>query len=95
MLDTKNKLLKSANWLASSFILKKIRDACRYSIAENLEEGKCEMQNYIKNYSPMSGIYVNGEIGEVEFKKIQLTNKAIIAFLNINRQVNISIDRLK
>lgn len=95
VLDTKNKLIKSANWLASGLILKKIRETCRYSIQENMEEGKREMQKYMDNYSPMPGIFINGKVGDIEFKKIQLTNKAIIAFLSVDGQVHISIDGIK
>ena len=95
VLDTRNKLLKSANWLASSFFLIKVRDACRYSIVDNLEEAKQEIKKYTQNYSPMQGVYVNGEIGDIEFKKIQLTNKAILAFLNINGKIDVAIDGLK
>ena len=40
VLDTKSKLMRTANWLASGYILKKIQDNCRYSIKPNLEEGK-------------------------------------------------------
>src|SRR6185369_11322752 len=40
ILDTKDKLVRTANWLASGYILKKIQDNCRYSIKPNLEEGK-------------------------------------------------------
>lgn len=95
VIDTKAKLLKSANWLASGYILKKFQETCRYSISPSLTEGKQKMLDYTKNYSPMPGVYINGEIGDIEFKKIQLTNKAIIAFLNINGKVNVSIDGLK
>ena len=95
VIDTKAKLLKSANWLASGYILKKFQETCRYSISPSLEEGKQKMLDYTKNYSPMPGVFINGEIGDIEFKKIQLTNKAIIAFLNINGKVNVSIDGLK
>ena len=42
----------------------------------------------------MSGVFINGDIGDIEFRKIQLTNKAIIAFLNINGKINITIDGL-
>lgn len=77
------------------FCVEKIREACRYSIATNLDEAKQEMQKYTQNYSPMQGVYVNGEIGDIEFKKIQLTNKAILAFLNINGKIDVAIDGLK
>ena len=53
------------------------------------------MTTYTKNYSPMPGVFINGTIDDIAFKKIQLTNKAIIAFLNINGKVNVTIDGLK
>lgn len=95
VLDTKNKLVKSANWLLSGVMLKKIQESCRYSIQPNLEEGKKQLLTYTKNYSPMPGVFVNGDIDDIQFKKIQLTNKAMIAFLTINGKVNITIDGLK
>lgn len=95
VLDTKNKLVKSANWLLSGVVLKKIEESCRYSIQTNLEEGKKQLLTYTKNYSPMPGVFVNGDIDDIQFKKIQLTNKAMIAFLTINGKVNITIDGLK
>jgi len=95
VLDTKNKLIKTANWLASGIILRKMQESCRYSIKPNLEEGKKNMMGYLKNYSPMPGVFVNGAIDDIEFKKIQLTNKAIIAFITVNGKVDVSIDGLK
>lgn len=95
ILDTKNKLIRSANWLVSGYVLKKIQETCRYSISSNLEEGKQIMMTYTTNYSPMPGVFINGKIDDIVFNKIQLTNKAIIAFLNINGNVNVTIDGLK
>lgn len=95
VLDTKNKLIKTANWLASGIILRKMQESCRYSIKPNLEEGKKNMMGYLKNYSPMPGVFVNGAIDDIEFKRIQLTNRAIIAFISVNGEVDVSIDGLK
>ncbi len=92
MLNTKNVLLKSANWLAQGTILRKIQENCRYSIKENLEEGKQNLMPYLNNYSPMSGIFVNGTLNDFEFEKIELTNKAIIAFLSTTGKIRIKID---
>ena len=94
-LDTKNKLMRTANWLAQGLILKKIQQNCRYSIKPNLEEGKQNMMNYLKNYSPMPGVYVNGKMEDIQFQKIELTNQAIIAFIKVKGTVNVSIDGLK
>lgn len=94
-LDTKNKLMRTANWLAQGIILRKIQQSCRYSIKPNLEEGKQTMMTYLKNYSPMPGVFVNGKMDDIQFQKIQLTNNAIIAFVKINGEINVSVDGLK
>jgi len=95
VLDTKSKLMRTANWLAQGMILKKMEENCRYSIQPNLEEGKKSMATYLKNYSPMPGVFVNGKMEDIQFDKIQLTNQAIIAFIKINGSVNVSVDGLK
>jgi hypothetical protein len=49
----------------------------------------------LKNYSPMPGVFVNGKIDDVQFQKIQLTNKAIIAFIKVNGNVKVAVDGIK
>lgn len=93
--ETKSTLVRTANWLASGYVLNKIQENCRYSIASNLAEAKTSMSEYLKNYSPTPGVFVNGEIGDIEFEKIELSNKAVLAFLNIQGDVKITIDGLK
>lgn len=95
VLDTKNKLLRTANWLAQGIILKKIQQNCRYSIKPNLDEGKKNMLNYMNNYSPMTGVFVNGKMDDIQFQKIELSQNAIIAFVKINGEINISVDGLE
>ena len=95
VLDTKSKLMRTANWLAQGYILKKIEDNCRYSIKPNLEEGKKTMQNYLKNYSPLEGVFVNGTMQDIQFKKIELTNNAILAFVKINGEINVTVNGIK
>jgi hypothetical protein len=94
-LDTKNKLMRTANWLVQGLVLKKIEQSCRYSIKPNLEEGQKSMMAYLKNYSPMQGVFVNGKMEDIQFQKIQLTNQAIIAFIKVKGTVNVSVDGLK
>jgi hypothetical protein len=43
----------------------------------------------------MPGVVVNGKIDKLDFQKIQLTNRAIIAFIKANGNVSINIDGLK
>lgn len=94
-IDTKSKLIRSANWLMSGYVMKKIQESCRYSIKPNLDEGKKNLLDYMKNYSPMPGVFINGTVDDIEFQKIQLTNQAVVAFLKINGDVNVTVDGLK
>lgn len=95
VLNTKNVLHKSANWFLQSSILNKIKDNCRYSIQDNLEEGKKNLEPYLKNYSPMKGVFINGNFNDFDFEKIEINNKAIIAFITTTGNLNIKIDGLE
>jgi len=94
VLNTKSVLMKSANWLLHGTILKSIQENCRYSIKGNLEEGKKSMNPYLSNYSPMKGVFVNGTINDFEFEKVELTDKAIIAFITTTGKMDIKVDGL-
>jgi hypothetical protein len=95
VLNTKNVLIKSANWLAQGIILKKIEENCRYSIQENMDEGKANMMTYLNNYSPMKGVFVNGTMSDFEYEKVELTDKAIIAFISTKGKMKITIDGME
>lgn len=95
VLNSKGVLTKTANWLLSGMILKKIQESCRYSIKGNLEEGKKNMEPYLNNYSPMKGVFVNGTLNDFEFDKVELTDKAIIAFIKTSGQMSIKIDGME
>ncbi|MGV1011006.1 MAG: DUF4403 family protein [Flavobacterium sp.] len=95
VLNTKGILTKTANWLLQGVILKKIQENCRYSIKENLEEGKKRLAPYLNNYSPMKGVFVNGNLNDFEFEKVELTNDAIIAFITTSGKTNVKIDGME
>lgn len=92
VLETKSVLMRSANWLAQGYVLRKIQESCRYSIQSNLDEGKQNVMTYLTNYSPMKGVYVNGSLSDFDFQKIELTEKAILAFIQTSGQMDIRID---
>jgi hypothetical protein len=95
VLNTKSILLKSANWLMQGTILSKIQESCRYSIKGNLEEGKQSLKPYLTNYTPMKGVAVNGTLNDFEFEKVELTEKAIIAFITISGKLKIKVDGME
>ena len=95
VLDSKNKLMRTASWMAQGYILKKIQETCRYSIQPNLDEGKQNLLQYLNNYSPIAGVFVNGKMEDMQFQKIQMTNKAIIAFIKIKGEINVNVNGVK
>ena len=94
-LDTKNKLMRTASWLAQGFVLRKMEQSCRYSLIPNLEESQKNILPYLKNYSPMQGVFINGKMENIQFQRIQLTNQAILAFIKVKGTINVAINGLK
>ncbi|RTZ08462.1 DUF4403 family protein [Flavobacterium sp. GSP6] len=94
-LDTKNKLMRTASWLAQGFVLRKMEQSCRYSLIPNLEDGQKNILPYLKNYSPMQGVFINGKMENIQFQRIQLTNQAILAFIKVKGTINVAINGLK
>lgn len=95
ILDTKSRLIKTANWLASGYILEKIRENCRYSIAQNLLDARSTLKGFMTNYKPMPGVVVNGDLKNFSFEKLQLTNSAIVAFLKVEGRIDVTVDGLE
>lgn len=92
VLNTKGILTKTANWLLQGVILNKIKENCKYSIKSNLEEGKKNMLPYLNNYSPMKGVFINGKLNDFIFEKMDLNEKAIIAFIATSGTLSVKIE---
>lgn len=92
VLDSKNKLLKVGNWLAHGLILKKMSDACRFSIAAQLADGEKTMAGYLNNYQPIKGVKVNGKLTGITPNKVILTPNAIVAMVVATGKVAVTID---
>lgn len=95
ILDTKNALMKTANWLAQGMILKKIKENTKYSIKTAMEDAQKQMATYMRNYSPAAGVFINGKVDRIVLDKIQLTDQAIIAAIKTSGKINVTIDGLK
>ena len=95
VLNSKGILTRTANWLLQGTILKKIQESCRYSIKENLDEGKKNLLPYLNNYSPMKGVFINGSMNDFEFEKVEINNTAIIAFITATGKMNVKIDGME
>ena len=43
----------------------------------------------------MKGVFINGVLNDFEFEKLELTDKAIIAFITTSGKMNIKIDGME
>jgi hypothetical protein len=92
VLDSKNKLLKTGDWLVHGLIAKKIQQSCRFSISDQLKEGEKTMATYLTNYEPVKGVKVNGSMTQLAPNKVFLTPNALVAMVVAKGKVGISIN---
>ncbi|MGE5354852.1 MAG: DUF4403 family protein [Deltaproteobacteria bacterium] len=90
-LDTKNILLKTADWMAGNLILEKIKTLCRFSIQEKIDEARISLMTFMNDFSPMTNVHVNGQIDSFDFEKMEINNSAIISFIKIRGKVKTTI----
>ena len=88
-------MIKTANWLAQGIILKKIKENARYSVKKEMEDAQKQMLSYMSNFSPATGVFINGKGDGITLNKIQLTDQAIVATVKSTGKINITIDGLK
>lgn len=91
-LDTKQKLLKTANWLAHGKITKIMQQSMVFPIGEQLDEAKKEAQSYFNNYQPVKGVFLNGKLDKLEASDVYLISDAIVAVISVGGNVNVKID---
>ena len=95
VLDSKNKLLQLGDWLAHGTIATKIKENCKYSIADQLALGEKNVKTYLNNYQPVKGVTVNGSLTSLAPQKIVLTSNAIITTIAAKGKVAIGIDGMQ
>ena len=94
VLDSKNKLLKTGDWLVHGLIAKKIQESCRFSIAEYLTNGEKTAAAYLKGYQPVKGIHVSGALTTMQPGQLILTPQAIVSMLEAKGKLAIKVDGL-
>jgi len=80
-LDTKNKLVKTANWLAHGKFLKLMEPYFAISVASQLEEGKKMIQDNLAGNKMNKNINLNGKLNELTPQSIFVTPGGIQAVI--------------
>lgn len=94
-LDTKNKLIKSANWLAHGKFCKVMEKNIAFPIGEQLDAAKKDTEVYFKNYEVSKGVFLKGGLTKLETSRIYLIPDALVAVMKIEGNLKVKIDGLE
>jgi hypothetical protein len=90
-LDTRNKLLQTANWLLKGTFLRRLTEAFKVPVGPQLAEAKKNLQEKLNNNQIVKGIYLNGQIDELVPSSVVITPDAIFAVVLAKGKVDVKI----
>lgn len=91
---TKNVLVRSAEWLFHSTIIKKIEPFLSFPLDNNLNDAKKMIAKQLDNYEPMKGILINGELKDLKVEGIQMNQNAIRVVVSTNGKIKMDVNGL-
>jgi hypothetical protein len=93
-LDTKNKLTKSANWLAHDVLVKKMAPYFSYYIGDYLDSAAVEVRANLKRKQLHSNFMADGTLEKLQPTDIVLTKEGIIALVNAKGVIRLFVTGL-
>lgn len=93
--DTKNKLLKTANWLLHGKFAKIMEKNMYFEMGKQLDASKKDAQMYLTNYKVSKGIRLNGKLTDLRTKKVYLTPDAIVAVVTASGKLSVKVEGME
>jgi hypothetical protein len=90
-LDTKNKLIKTASWLAHGTLAKRMEEAFKVPVGNQLTEARKMIQTKLKNNQVAKGILLNGKLEELTPSDVIITPTSIVAVVLAKGKVDVKI----
>lgn len=90
-LDTKNKLIKSADWFAHDLFIKKIESAFVYSIKQDLEDNKKLIEESVFNKKVYDYYNIEGSLIHFEPEELFLTESGIAALMLVKGTLSVTV----
>lgn len=91
-INTKNALLKSANWLLNGLIIKKISPYLTYPVKNELENARNEVNKVFANYPVYQGIALQGQLNTLTVTAVNLIPGAVRLQANLKGNVKLKVD---
>lgn len=93
-LDTKNFLLDSPNWLLNGLLINKLEGSMIYTLIEDLEALKIQLQTQIANYKIQEGIFMKGKVEQIKVKQAHFGMDALLLGVQFDGSVEVLIDAI-
>jgi hypothetical protein len=93
-LDTKNKLTKSANWLAHDILVKKMAPYFSYYIGDQLDSAAVQVRANLKRKQLHPNFLVDGTLEKLQPADIVLTKDGLIALVNAKGVIRLFVTGL-
>lgn len=93
-INTKNTLIKTADWLLHGGLIKIIAPKLKYSLADRFVETKKQIEEYLDGSKSISGITFKGELDNMTIDDIYISTQAINVVINVDGKLSILINKL-
>lgn len=93
-LQTKDYLIKSANWLFDRAILNKMKEACVFPLDENVKYFKEILNNQIREYKFNNNIALKGNVDEIRVNDIKVLRDKLKIYVSSKGNLNIEVQGL-
>ena len=92
---TSNVLMKSASWLLHGMILKQLTPYLTYSVKDDLEKMKVDVNKMLGNYNIMDGVALQGKLNSANVTSLTLVPGAVRIMANVKGNIAVKVQELK
>jgi len=93
-LDTRNQLIKAANWLAHGTLVKRMQQAIKLPVGAQLAMMKEKIRAQLVNKQLIKGISLNGTLDEITPGDVLITPQSIVALVTAKGKLDVKISGL-
>ena len=93
-LDTKNSLIKTANWLLQGQFGKMMQKKMVFPMGDQINDAKTTIQSVLKEYKVMEGVSIKGNIKEISPDRVYLTPDHIYSVVFVEGHINLQVTGL-
>ncbi len=94
-LDTKNKIIKTASWLAKGKLIRTMQENLTFPLKQQLEQATTTIRQNLNNYEVTPGIFLDGHLQDIKPSGVFITPKSLIAVVTAEGDVNLHVKKLE